>query len=192
MSTVFSSLKIKIKILLFCCNDKLSYTRDHLVTDRGYIRIKQNNEKMLIITFLQWRNKRGALFPVITGTAECSGSAHSGRTFTVEGFGYQYKGTELNIKRTFSATTFPINQPHFINHLMRLDHSRHLWQLEKLCGATLTFQYLSSRAHAGCYYTPLVNQVIEEKMTVLFVVFIIYFQGAFRLKCRKHMTKAAH
>ena len=189
MSTVFSWLKIKIKILLFCCHDKLSYTRDHLVTDRGYIRIKQNNEKMLIITFLQWRNKHGALFPVITSIAECSGSAHSGRTFTVEGFGYQYKGTELNIKRTFSATTFPINQPHFINHLMRLDHSRHLWQLEKLCGAT---KYLSSRAHAGCYYRSLVNQVIEEKMTVLFVVFIIYFQGAFRLKCRKHMTKAAY
>lgn len=72
---------------------------------------------------------------------------------------------------------------------MRLDHSRHLWQLEKLCGAT---KYLSSRAHAGCYYRSLVNQVIEEKMTVLFVVFIIYFQGAFRLKCRKHMTKAAY
>lgn len=137
MSTVFSSLKIKIKILLFCCHDKLSYTRDHLVTDRGDIRIKQNNEKMLIITFLQWRNKHGALFPVITSIAECSGSAHSGRTFTVEGFGYQYKGTELNIKRTFSATTFPINQPHFINHLMRLDHSRHLWQLDWIVGCNL-------------------------------------------------------
>lgn len=29
-------------------------------------------------------------------------------------------------------------------------------------------------------------------MTVLFVVFIIYFQGAFRLKCGKHMTTAAY
>lgn len=113
-------------------------------------------------------------------------------TFTIEGFGYRYKGIELNIKRTFSATTFPINQPHVINHLMRLDHSRHLWQLEKLCSVTLTFQYLSSRAHVGCYYTPLVNQVIEEKMTVLFVVFIIYFQGEFGLKYRKHMTKPAY